>query len=113
MGCSNFYRKGKDKDTSNFKEDNIEYDIIEPPEPSPDPQVPTTGAEFSSDYTANVPDQRNALGGMKKYKNEDESKYDIKEENIEYDIVEPPEPSPDPQVPNRSRIFFRLYCEWS
>ena len=74
LGCSNFYRKGKDNDTSNFKEDNIEYDIVEPPEPSPDPQVPTTGAEFSSDYTANGPDQRNALGGRKKYKNKDKSK---------------------------------------
>ena len=68
LGCSNFYRKGNDKVASNFKEENIDYDIIEPPEPSPDPQVPTAGAQFSSDDTANGPDQRNALCGRKKIK---------------------------------------------
>ena len=47
LGCSNFYRKGKDDE--NLKVDNKEYDIVEPPEPSPDPEVPTTGSEFPSD----------------------------------------------------------------
>ena len=55
FGMLYFNRKGNDELASNFKEDNIEYDIIEPPEPSPDPQVPTAGAEFSSDETANGP----------------------------------------------------------
>ena len=40
LGCSNFYRKGKDDE--NLKVDNKEYDIVEPPEPSPDPEVFTT-----------------------------------------------------------------------
>ena len=56
LGCSNFYRKGKDDE--NLREDNKEYDIVEPPEPSPDPDVPTTGSEFSSDQTGNGPVKR-------------------------------------------------------
>ena len=57
LGCSNFYRKGKDDE--NLKVDNKEYDIVEPPEPSPDPEVPTTGSEFSSDQTGDGPVKRN------------------------------------------------------
>ena len=48
--------------------------MVEPPEPSPDPEVPTSGPEFSSDYATNGPVP-------------------------EYDVVEPTEPSPDPAVP--------------
>ena len=47
LGCSNFYRKGKADE--NVKVDNKEYDIVEPPEPYDDPEVPTTGAGFPSD----------------------------------------------------------------
>ena len=56
LGCSNFYKRGKDDE--NLKVDNKEYDIVEPPEPSPDPEVPTTGSEFSSDQTGDGPVKR-------------------------------------------------------
>ena len=48
-----FYKKGKDDENLNVE--NKEYDIVEPPEPSPDPVVPTTGSEFSSDQTRDGP----------------------------------------------------------
>ena len=57
LGCSNFYRKGKDDE--NVKVDNKEYDIVEPPEPYDDPVVPTTGGEFSSDDSKDGPVKRN------------------------------------------------------
>ena len=56
MGCSNFYRKGKDD--KDAKVDNKEYDIVEPPEPYDDPVVPTMGGEFSSDNIKDVPVKR-------------------------------------------------------
>ena len=46
LGCSNFYRKIRDNDDSYYQEDNKEYDVLEPPESSPDPQVPTSGPQF-------------------------------------------------------------------
>ena len=57
MGCCNLYRKGKNDE--NLKVDNKEYDIVEPPEPSPDPEVPTTRSEFSSDEIGDGPMNRN------------------------------------------------------
>ena len=39
--------------------DYKEYDIVEPPEPSPDPEVPTTGPEFSSTKDGDGPIKRN------------------------------------------------------
>ena len=65
LGCSNFYGKGKDDEY--FKVDNKEYDIVEPPEPSPDPEVPTTGSEFSSDETGDGPIKNNFHLEKKKY----------------------------------------------
>ena len=53
LGCSNFYRKGKDDE--NLEVDNKEYDIVEPPEAYHDPEVPTTGGEFPSDDITNGP----------------------------------------------------------
>ena len=53
LGCSNFYRKGKDDEDA--REDNKEYDIVEPPEPYDDPVVPTMGGEFSSDKIKDGP----------------------------------------------------------
>ena len=70
LGSSNFYKKVRDDDYSYYHEDNKEYDVVEPP----DPEVPTSGPEFSSDYATNGPVP-------------------------EYDVVEPTEPSPDPAVP--------------
>ena len=74
LGCSNFYRNGDDDDVYNLKEDNKEYDIVEPPEPSPDPYVPTTGVEFSSDNAGDGPVQRKFLSGRNKFQSNDESK---------------------------------------
>ena len=67
MGCSNFYRKGKDDE--NLRANNKKYDIAEPPEPYADPEVPTTGAEFSSDYGFDGPAKRNFHRERKKCKN--------------------------------------------
>ena len=66
LGCSNFY---KGKDDENLKVDNKEYDIVEPPEPSSDPEVPTTGSEFSSDETGDGPVKRNIHLERKRRKN--------------------------------------------
>ena len=60
LGCANFYRKGKDYE--NLKVDDKEYDIVEPPEPYDDPEVPTTGGEFSSDDGKDGPVKRNFNG---------------------------------------------------
>ena len=62
LGCSNFYRKADYNDVAYFNKDNIEYDIVEPPESSPDPQVPTSGPEFSSDDASNGPAQPKYVG---------------------------------------------------
>ena len=40
--------------------------MVEPPEPSPDPQVPTSGPEYSSDYSSNGPVKQNSAGSRKK-----------------------------------------------
>ena len=74
LGSSNFYRKVGGHDDY-YYQDNTEYDVVEPPEPSPDPEVPTFGGEFSSDESKNGPAQQN------------------------YPVLEPPEPYPDPEVP--------------
>ena len=60
LGSSNFYRKVGDDDDSYYQEDNTEYDVVEPPEASPDPEVPTSGPDFSSDESANGPVQQNS-----------------------------------------------------
>ena len=65
LGCSNFYRKVSDEDDSYYQEDNKEYDVVEPPEPSPDPEVPTSGPQFSSDQAGDGPVKRN-FGDRKK-----------------------------------------------
>ena len=41
--------------------------MIEPPEPSPDPEVPTSGPEFSSDEAGDGPVQQNPVGSRKKF----------------------------------------------
>ena len=64
LGCSNFYKKGKDDE--NLEVDNKEYDIVEPPEPYHDPEVPTTGAGFPSDEGFDGPVTRNFKRKKKK-----------------------------------------------
>ena len=56
LGCSNFYRKGKDDE--NVKVDNKEYDIVDPPEPYDDPVIPPTEGEFFSDDSKDGPVKR-------------------------------------------------------
>ena len=72
MGCSNFYRKGKDD--KDAKGDNKEYDIVEPPEPYDDPVVPTMGGEFSSDNIKDGPVKRTFNCEKKICKNDQKSK---------------------------------------
>ena len=62
LGCSNFYRKAGYNDVAYLNKDNIEYDIVEPPESSPDPQVPTSGPEFSSDEAGDGPVKPKCVG---------------------------------------------------
>ena len=62
LGSSNFYKKVRDDDDSYYHEDNTEYDVVEPPEPSPDPEVPTSGPEFSSDEAGDGPVKQNSAG---------------------------------------------------
>ena len=61
LGCSNFYRKGKDDEDT--KVDNKEYDVVEPPEPYDDPVVPTIVGEFSSDNIKDGPLDRKIKEG--------------------------------------------------
>ena len=55
LGSSNFYRKVGDGDDSYYQQDNTEYDVVEPPEASPDPEVPTSGPQFCSVETGDGP----------------------------------------------------------
>ena len=82
LGCSNFYRKGKDDE--NVKVDNKEYDIGEPPEPYDDPVVPTTGGEFSSHDSQDGPVKRNFIHEKKNCENYKKTK----EASIVVDQVE-------------------------
>ena len=82
LGCSNFYRKGKDDE--NVKVDNKEYDIVEPPEPYDDLVVPTTGGEFSSDDRRDGPVKRNFIRETKNCENYKKTK----EASIVVDQVE-------------------------
>ena len=73
LGSSNFYRKVSD-DECYYKQDDTEYDVVEPPEASPDPQVPTTGHEFSSDDAGNGPVKQNSVGSSREQERNDEFK---------------------------------------
>ena len=64
--------------------DNKEYDIVEPPEPYHDPEVPTTGAGFPSDESFDGPVKGNFKREMKKC----ESGTKSKEGSIVLDQVE-------------------------
>ena len=72
LGSSNFYRKVRDDDDFYYEQDNQEYDIVEPPEASPDPDVPTSGPQFSSDEAGDGPVQSNAPGSRKISEREDD-----------------------------------------
>ena len=98
LGCSNFYRKVKDDDESYYQEDNKEYDVVEPPEPSPDPEVPTTGPQFSSDEAGDGPVNSNFADVKKNFQRNDDCRDStiivdkIIEEsmrNISADLTEP------------------------
>ena len=54
--------------------DNKEYDIVEPPEPYHDPEVPTTGAGFPSDEGFDGPVTRNFKSKKKKCESGKKSK---------------------------------------
>ena len=82
MGCSNFFRKGKDDEDA--REDNKEYDIVEPPEPYDDPVVPTMGGEFSSDKIKDGP----VKGNFNREKKECQNDQKIKEGSIAVDQIE-------------------------
>ena len=72
LGCSNFYRKVRDDDESYYQEDNEEYDVVEPPEPSPDPEVPTSGPQFSSDEAGDGPVKRYPADCKKKFQRDND-----------------------------------------
>ena len=72
LGSSNFYRKVRDDDDFYYQEDNKEYAMVEPPEASPDPEVPNSGPQFSSDEAAEGPVQQNSADSRKINQREDD-----------------------------------------
>ena len=65
MGSSYFYTKYSNDDEYYYQQDNTGYDVDEPSEASPDPQVPSTGPEFSSDEAGDGPVKQNSVGGRR------------------------------------------------
>ena len=48
--------------------------MVEPPDPSPDHKVPTSGPEYSSDYSSNGPVKQNSAGSRRKQERNGEYK---------------------------------------
>ena len=71
LGSSNFYRKARDDDDFYYYEDSKEYAMVEPPEASPDPEVPTSGPQFSSDEAADGPVRQHSADSRKINQRED------------------------------------------
>ena len=46
--------------------------MVEPPEPSPDPEVPTSGPEFSSDEAGDGPVKQNSADSRKQIQRDDD-----------------------------------------